>query len=106
MMLYRQLCYCEIQAVSQARMSVDTYHLEQFLKEVEKRAYRMAYIVTSNIDDALDIVQDAMMVLASKYASRDKEECHLYFLEYYKIKFEIFIVDKIGKKCQCNNAVN
>ena len=93
MMLTRQLCYCvtpdedvfpsgdfhitlntEPSMVSQSRMSIDTYHLEQFLKDVEKRAYRMAYIATSNVDDALDIVQDAMMVLASKYASRDKEE--------------------------------
>ena len=92
-MLSVQLCYCvtpdeevfptgvshtihniEANMVSQSRMSIDTYHLEQFLKEVEKRAYRMAYIATSNVDDALDIVQDAMMVLASKYATRDKEE--------------------------------
>ena len=60
--------------VPKARMSVDTYNLEQFLKKVEKRAYRIAYFATSNVDDALDIVQDAMLVLASKYADRNKEE--------------------------------
>ena len=94
MMLNIHLCYCETPdgtlfstgvsnqviektkslMVSQARMSTDTYSLEQFLKSVEKRAYRMAYIATSNIDDALDIVQDAMLVLASKYAKRNQEE--------------------------------
>jgi len=84
-----QLCYCvppaensfsagflnivfkpiETTMMQQARMS-----LEQFLKQVEKRAYRMAHIATSNVDDALDIVQDAMLVLASKYAGRGHEE--------------------------------
>jgi len=94
MMMYTQLCYCvssaeeslsagflnkafdsiESKTVLKARMSIDTYNLEEFLKQVEKRAYRMAHIATSNVDDALDIVQDAMLVLASKYASRKKEE--------------------------------
>lgn len=60
--------------VPQTRMSLDTYSLEQFLKQVEKRAYRMAHIATANVDDALDIVQDTMLVLASKYANRNKEE--------------------------------
>ena len=93
-MPYPQLCYCvppaedsfsagflnkafnsnESIMVPKARMSVDTYNLEQFLKQVEKRAYRMAYIATSNVDDALDVVQDAMLILASKYAARNKEE--------------------------------
>lgn len=93
-MSFPQLCYCvppvedslsaglfkktdkpaESKMVPQARMSLDTYNLEQFLKQVEKRAYRMAHIATSNVDDALDIVQDAMMVLATKYANRSQEE--------------------------------
>lgn len=90
-MIASQLCYCvapaestnsagflsrtiESAKVRQARMSLDTYHLEHFLKEVEKRAYRMAYIATSNVDDALDIVQDAMLILASKYAKRSHDE--------------------------------
>jgi RNA polymerase sigma-70 factor (ECF subfamily) len=55
-------------------MSIDTYNLDQFLKNVEKRAYRMAYIATSNVDDALDIVQEAMLTLASKYAGHKQEE--------------------------------
>lgn len=89
--MFPQLCYCVPPAdkissagffnetysnvkVQKARMALDTYNLEQFLKEVEKRAFRIAHIATSNVDDALDIVQDAMMVLASKYAQRDKDE--------------------------------
>ncbi len=57
-----------------AHMNTDTGQIEQFLKSVEKRAYRMAQLATSNVDDALDIVQDAMLLLASKYAGRRPEE--------------------------------
>lgn len=90
-MMFTQLCYGACTAginipagylnkvidsakVSQIRMSSETYYLEIFLKEVEKRAYRMAYIATSNEDDALDIVQDAMLILASKYSKHGKDE--------------------------------
>jgi RNA polymerase sigma-70 factor, ECF subfamily len=45
--------------------------LEQFLASVERRAYRMALIATGNREDALDIVQDAMLRLARRYADRD-----------------------------------
>jgi RNA polymerase sigma-70 factor (ECF subfamily) len=45
--------------------------LDQFLATVEKRAYRLAYIATSQHEDALDIVQDAMLRLARRYGDRD-----------------------------------
>jgi RNA polymerase sigma-70 factor (ECF subfamily) len=48
--------------------------LEKFLAGVERRAYRMARIATSNSDDALDIVQDAMLKLVEKYADRGEAE--------------------------------
>ena len=48
--------------------------LDTFLAGVEQRAYRMAYIATSNKDDALDIVQDAMMTLVNKYSQRHYNE--------------------------------
>jgi RNA polymerase sigma-70 factor (ECF subfamily) len=48
--------------------------LDQFLASVEQRAYRMAVIATGNRDDALDIVQDAMLNLAQKYAGREATE--------------------------------
>jgi RNA polymerase sigma-70 factor (ECF subfamily) len=41
---------------------------------VEKRAFRIAEIATSNREDALDILQDAMYKLVQKYSARDPEE--------------------------------
>jgi RNA polymerase sigma-70 factor (ECF subfamily) len=93
-MHFLQLCYCVVPAenllsagllnealqsaesitVTQTRMSIDSNSLDSFLRQIEKRAYRMAHFATSNVDDALDIVQDAMLVLASKYANRKQDE--------------------------------
>lgn len=44
--------------------------LDRFLSGVERRALRMASISTGNQDEALDIVQDAMMRFASRYSAR------------------------------------
>lgn len=48
--------------------------LDRFLAGVERRAFRMALIATSNEADALDVVQDAMFKLAERYAKRPAEE--------------------------------
>jgi RNA polymerase sigma-70 factor (ECF subfamily) len=48
-----------------------TAALNRFLAEVEKRAFRMARIALRHDEDALDAVQDAMLKLAQRYASRD-----------------------------------
>jgi len=48
--------------------------LDQFLAGAEQRAFRMAMIATGNREDALDIVQDAMLRLAKRYAGRDPAE--------------------------------
>lgn len=48
--------------------------LENFLITVERRAFRIAQLATHCEADALDIVQDAMFKLASKYQHRPSEE--------------------------------
>ena len=48
--------------------------LEEFLISVERRAFRIAEMSTKNREDALDIVQDAMMQLVNKYANKPKEQ--------------------------------
>ena len=48
--------------------------LERFLAEIERRAFRMAQVALRDPDDALDVVQDAMLKLARNYASRPSGE--------------------------------
>ncbi|MFT6733121.1 MAG: RNA polymerase sigma-70 factor (ECF subfamily) [Polaribacter sp.] len=48
--------------------------IEQFLKQVEAKAFRMAEIATKNQADALDIVQDAMIKLVEKYSDKPSNE--------------------------------
>ena len=55
-------------AVDQARA------LERFLAGVEKRAYRIAKISLRDHDEALDVVQDAMISLARNYAGHPEEQ--------------------------------
>lgn len=48
--------------------------LNQFLASVELRAFRIAQLTLRNEDDALDVVQDAMLQLARAYGARPEEE--------------------------------
>jgi RNA polymerase sigma-70 factor (ECF subfamily) len=48
--------------------------LNRYLASVEQRAFRMARYAVSDVDEALDIVQDAMMTLARKYAAKPEAE--------------------------------
>jgi RNA polymerase sigma-70 factor, ECF subfamily len=53
---------------------VATRALEAFLASVERKAFRIAQIALRHEADALDVVQDAMMQLSSRYASRPAQE--------------------------------
>ncbi len=48
--------------------------MDRFLSGVERRAYRIAVIAVRNPDDALDLVQDAMIRLVRSYAHRAESE--------------------------------
>jgi RNA polymerase sigma-70 factor (ECF subfamily) len=48
--------------------------IEAFLREVEARAYRIALVQIRDRDEALDIVQDAMIRLVQRYAERPRDE--------------------------------
>jgi len=48
--------------------------LDRFLAGVERRAFRIAEMAVRDRDDALDIVQVAMLRLARNYAARPSEE--------------------------------
>ncbi len=51
-----------------------TQDLNQFLAEIERRAFRMAQVALRDADDALDVVQDAMLKLARSYGTRPSSE--------------------------------
>ncbi|RZU03082.1 RNA polymerase sigma factor [Rivibacter subsaxonicus] len=53
--------------------------LSDFLKSVEKRAFKRAVFAVRDDDSALDIVQDSMIRLAEKYADRPAAELPLLF---------------------------
>ncbi|MFA5632240.1 MAG: RNA polymerase sigma factor [Porticoccaceae bacterium] len=53
--------------------------MDQFLSTVERRAYLMARTALGNHDDALDAVQDAMLLLVRKYSHKSDEEWRLLF---------------------------
>jgi len=48
--------------------------LERFLEGVERRAFRIARMAVRDDDDALDVVQEAMIKLARHYGTRPSEE--------------------------------
>ena len=51
-----------------------TRELDKFLAEVERRAFRIAQVALRDPDDALDVVQDAMLKLARNYAAKPSAE--------------------------------
>jgi RNA polymerase sigma-70 factor (ECF subfamily) len=53
--------------------------LSDFLKSVEKRAFKRTAYTVRNDDAALDIVQDSMIRLSEKYADRPPAELPLVF---------------------------
>lgn len=58
--------------------------LNGFLKGVEVSAFRIAMVSVRNRDEALDIVQDAMMRLATRYARRPANEWRPLFFRILK----------------------
>jgi RNA polymerase sigma-70 factor (ECF subfamily) len=53
--------------------------LSDFLKSIEKRAFKRVFYAVRDEDAALDIVQDAMIRLAEKYIDRPPAELALLF---------------------------
>ncbi|MEN7342685.1 MAG: RNA polymerase sigma factor, partial [Pseudomonadota bacterium] len=65
-------------------MSDNASQLNQFLMEVERKAFAMAQLALGNPDDAMDVVQDSMLGLAKRYAKRPSEEWRPLFFRILK----------------------
>lgn len=48
--------------------------LDRFLADVERRAFKMAKFASRNTDEALDLVQEAMLQFVRRYSNRPQEE--------------------------------
>ena len=59
---------------SETKLETIQPSLNQFLSGVELKAFYMARMATGNRDEALDIVQDAMLKLSSRYADKPARE--------------------------------
>ena len=53
--------------------------MNRFLAGIERRAFRMARLATSDDDEALDIVQDALFGFVKRYAERPESEWQVLF---------------------------
>lgn len=55
-------------------MRMERPAMDEFLASVERQAFRMAELATRNSDEALDIVQDAMISLVKNYSTKPDTE--------------------------------
>ncbi len=55
-------------------MGDDRLVMEKFLASIERRAYLMAKIATGDVDESMDIVQDAMFAMVKKYRNKPNNQ--------------------------------
>jgi len=103
------------QAINPADSMGSIISMDNFLTDIERRAFHMAQMATSSRDDALDIVQDAMYKLVEKYSAKPASEWRPLFYrilnskitDYYRrnaVKNRIISLASWGMKADDNGA--
>lgn len=64
--------------------------MDEFLRSIERQAYRMALFSCHHEDDALDLVQEAMCSFVRKYAARPESQWKLLFYRILQNKIRDF----------------
>lgn len=60
--------------MSSSLSDVQRAQLDTFLREVERRALKVAQLATRNLDDALELTQEAMLGFVRSYAHKPQEQ--------------------------------
>jgi len=71
--------YAVVQGKGDESILAENEVLDRFLATVEKRAFLMARTALGNDEDALDTVQDAMMMLVKNYRHKSEDDWRLLF---------------------------
>lgn len=73
--------------------------LNDFLASVERRAYLMARFALNHHDDALDVVQDTMLIMVRKYADKSSAEWRLLFFRVLQNRIrDLYRYQKVRRK--------
>tara|TARA_B100000676_G_C17976879_1_gene786662 strand:+ start:945 stop:1367 length:423 start_codon:yes stop_codon:yes gene_type:complete len=95
--------------LSGARVQDKPQALDTFLESVERRAFRLARYATRNDDDALDVVQEAMMRCSATTQTPAHKSGRCCFSAYCKTEFGIGSAGKLcaadGNSLACCAAV-
>lgn len=77
--------FSEVQQVPEKETVLETRQaMDAFLAGIEKRAFQMARLAIGDPDEALDLVQDAMIKLVRSYANRPADEWQPLFFRILK----------------------
>jgi len=81
---------CELPERLGAEEETRERSMERFLRDVERRAYRIALVSIRDADESLDIVQDAMISMVTRYAAKPSDEWRPLFYRILKNRIRDF----------------
>jgi RNA polymerase sigma-70 factor, ECF subfamily len=80
--------------------------LDQFLRANERRALRVLQLGTRNVEDALDLLQDAMLAFAKRYGMLPKFDCATARADEWPKLFHTVLHSKLNDFHRRNTVIN